>query len=132
MPPLAVLVADAYQYPGWFPCFQNGHNLARLGPIEVWGYKVIPPSFGSIQYRNPPLLRAILHPVVVLTADISQDLSRYRVCVSVAAEEPHHPLWLLERLNQSVEEYAIETRIREIYAILGMLIEGVHGNPSNV
>jgi hypothetical protein len=47
--------------------------------------------------------------------------------LAVRIEEADDPLRLLERLNQPIQQNAVETTIMPTYAVLVVLIEGVHG-----
>jgi hypothetical protein len=53
----------------------------------------------------------------------------HRVQVSVGVEKPNHALWLLKRLDQSIEQDPVEAAIVKANAILVVLIEGVHRTP---
>jgi hypothetical protein len=55
-----------------------------------------------------------------------------RVLLSVAGEETDHVFGLLERLNQAIQQNAIEAAVRETDTIVMMLVEGVHGHPPGV
>jgi hypothetical protein len=48
---------------------------------------------------------------VEVLSDASQEITAHRVLRAVAAKKADHPFGLLEGLNQSVEENAIETAI---------------------
>src|SRR5438093_13611753 len=67
--------------------------------------------------------------MVVLGGDVAEHGFAHWIQVTVGVEEPHHSFGLLERLNQAVQENAIEAPIRETNAIVVMLVEGVHGLP---
>jgi hypothetical protein len=89
--------------------------------------KVVASTLGSFQDGGIPFLATILHPVVELISDFPQYIPAYRVLISIGAEESDHPLGLLERLNEAVEQNPIKAAISESNAILVMLVESVHG-----
>jgi hypothetical protein len=47
----------------------------------------------------------------------------------IRIEEANDALWLLERLNQSIQQNAIKATIMPTHAVLVVLIEGVHEYP---
>jgi hypothetical protein len=56
--------------------------------------------------------------------------------LAIGIEKADDPLWLLERLDQPVQQNPVETAIMPEDAVLVVLVEGVHGclpakNPSN-
>ena len=59
----------------------------------------------------PPLLRSVLDPVGELIGDIGEHLTADRELIAVEAEEPDHSLGLLERMQEAVEQDAIETPV---------------------
>jgi hypothetical protein len=68
-----------------------------------------------------------LYPVLEPVRDIRQNLACYRKELSVEAEETDHSLGLLEWLDQTVQENAVEASISSANAMLVVLVEGVHG-----
>jgi hypothetical protein len=56
---------------------------------------------------------AVLHPVVILSGDVPEDLAADRVKLAVAPEKAHHSLGLLKGLDGSVEQKAVEAAIVE-------------------
>jgi hypothetical protein len=47
--------------------------------------------------------------------------------VAIGFEKANDPLRLLERLNQPIQQNAVETTIMPMDAVLVVLVEGVHG-----
>ena len=100
-----------------------------LGLLKVRLDELVAAAFGRVQDGSAPFLRPVLDP-------IARTDRRYRVSTlrltgnwfAVEAEEPDHPLGLLERLNQAVEQNAVEAPVAGADAMLMMLAEGVHGN----
>jgi hypothetical protein len=88
--------------------------------------KVVASTCGSFQDGGLPFLGTILHPVVELVSNFPQQIPADTVLISIGAEESDHPLGLLERLNDAVEQNPIEAAIPESNAILVMLVESVH------
>jgi hypothetical protein len=71
-------------------------------------------------------LGPIHDPVVELCRNLAQDIPADRIEISIRAKETNHALLLLERLNDSVQQNAIETTVAESDAILVMLVESLH------
>ena len=46
---------------------------------------------------------------------------------AIGAEKSDDPLWLLERLNQLVQQNPVKTAIMPIDAVFVVLVEGIHG-----
>ena len=62
-----------------------------------------------------------------LISDSPQHVAADRILIPIRTEETHHSLGLLERLDEAVEQNPIQAAISESNAILGMLVESVHG-----
>ena len=88
--------------------------------------KVITPSIGRIEDRHAPFLATVLYPVLKLLSDIAQELASNPLALAIGIKETDHPLGLLERLDQYVQEDPIKTTVGKIDAILMTLAEGVH------
>jgi hypothetical protein len=74
-------------------------------------------------------LGAVLHKVLELVGNTGQKPPGNPLSFTVGIEKPQHSFWLLERLDQSVQQDSIEASIAELDAILMVLEEGVHRNP---
>jgi hypothetical protein len=61
--------------------------------------------------------------------DAVEYLSRDRIQPPVSVEEAYDPFRLLERLDQPIEQDAIEAAIVPAYAIPVVFVECVHGPP---
>ncbi|MFQ5929007.1 MAG: hypothetical protein ACE5MK_04870 [Acidobacteriota bacterium] len=126
MPAVFLLVADGDQDAGRFTGLQDDDHLIGLGSPEVRLDEFIPPSVRRGQHRCTPLLGTVLHPVVILAGNIPQNIPADGIELAVVPKEPHHSFWLLEGLNETVQENAVQTAIVKPYAILMVLVEGVH------
>ncbi len=130
---VVVLVPDSDQDSSWFTRLENRHDLIGLGVLEVLVDEVVPAaviiiSVWRFQYRSAPFLGAVLHKVLELVGNTGQKLPGNPLSFTVGIEKPQHSLWLLERLDQSVQQDSIEASIAELNAIPMVLEEGVHGN----
>jgi hypothetical protein len=56
----------------------------------------------------------------------TQHIPADRIDLPVAREQADHPLRLLERLDQAVEQDPVEAAIAEADVVLVVLIKGVH------
>src|SRR5215469_2218406 len=128
MPLLGGAFADADQDASRLAGFKNDHDLIGLGASKVGSDEVLAPLFlGRVQNGCARLAGAALHPVVVLSGDVPEDLTADRVKLAVAPEEAHHPFGLLKGLDGSVEQKAVEAAIGESNVMLMVLAKGVHG-----
>ena len=64
-----------------------------------------------------------------LSCNLAQDIPADRIEITVGPEKTDDPLFLLKRLDQAIEQDAVETTILKSNAILVMLVERVHGMP---
>ena len=126
MPAVVMPVADRNHDPRRLTRLEDHHDLIGFGAPEVGRDELVAATGGSFHDRRTPLVRAILNPALELLGDTSQKITAHRVLLAVAAEKADHPFGLLEGLNQSVEENAIETAIAKTDAVLMMLEKGVH------
>src|SRR5207247_10594047 len=122
-----VVPSDSGQEGSRVAGFENHHDLIGLGAAKVGLDKLIPSAFGSRQDRRSPLPGALLHPLMVLAGNLAQQIPADRIELAVAIEEAHHPLRLLKRLNQPIEQQTIKATILQSNVILMMLVKGVHG-----
>jgi hypothetical protein len=65
-------------------------------------------------------------PALKLVSDVAQGGPRHRIDLSISIEEADDPLRLLERLNQPIEQNAVETTIVPTDIVFVVLEEGVH------
>src|SRR5215469_267787 len=126
MPALIARVADGDHDAGGFACLKDHRHLVGLSMPEVGCDELIASATGSLDDRGAPLQRAVHDPVAELCGDIAQDIAADRVLSSIGAEETNHPFRLLERLDHSVEQDAVEAPVAKADAALVMFEKGVH------
>jgi hypothetical protein len=61
-----------------------------------------------------------------LLSNIAQTVARDSLSIPIVVEEANHALRLLEGLNQPIEKNLVKRAVAEFYAILMVLVEGVH------
>ncbi len=89
MPLLRGPFANADQDASGLAGFENGDDLIGLGTSEIGGDEVLALLLlGGIQNRSAGLAGAVLHPVVVLSGDVPEDLAADRIKLAVGPEEP--------------------------------------------
>ncbi len=110
MPAVIPGVSVGNQDAGGFPRFQNDHDLIGLGAAEIGIHEIIPAALGSVQDRHPLLLGVLHDPIPELARDIRQEMACHTLSVSIGIEETDHPLCLLERLDQAIEQDAVKHR----------------------
>src|SRR5262245_57901092 len=114
MPLLGGAFADAHQDASGLAGFENDDDLIGLGALEIRGDEVLVLFFfGGVQNGCARLASAGLHPVVVLSGDVPEDLAADRVKLAVAPKEADHSFGLLKGLDRSVEQKAVEAAIVE-------------------
>jgi hypothetical protein len=64
-----------------------------------------------------------------LLGNAPQRVPAHRVKLPISIEEANDALWLLERLNEPIQQNAIKTAIMPTNAVLVVFIEGVHEYP---
>jgi hypothetical protein len=129
MPPVRGLVTNSNHDPRWLARFEDDDHCVWLGTFEVWIHEFVTPTIRRVHDRNIALGRSFRHPALKFVSDAAQSVPRHRVELAVRIEEPDHPLRLLERLNQSIQQNAIEAAIVPIYAVPVVLVKGVHDRP---
>ena len=128
MPAIVFLVPDGDHYAGWLPRLDDRHDLILLGLSEIGVKEFIATVFRRLQNGSTPFLRPVHDPVLELLGDFAKHVAAHRVDMPVRIEKTNHSLWLLERLDQSVQKKPIKASIAELNAILVVLGKGVHGN----
>jgi|SRR5215472_2003747 len=127
MPAVVPWLANGGQDAGRLSCLEDEDQLVRLSSAEVRFDKLIASALGSFQDGDIPLLGSVLHPAVKLLGDFTQQISANGILIAVGAEKADHPLGLLERLDQAIEQNAVKAAIAEANVILVVLVESVHG-----
>ena len=126
MPPVRDLVADSNHDAGGLARFEDDHHGVRLGSFEIRIDEVVTTALRRLHDRDVALRGPLLHPALKLVGDVAQGVPRHRVKLPIRIEEADDPLWLLERLNQPVQQNAVETTIMPMDAVFVVLVEGVH------
>ena len=127
VPAVVLFVADRRHDARRFTGFEDRHDLIGPSPGERPIHELIAASGGYPLDRHVPVPGLIHDPVMILGGDVPQRIAVHRVALTVRPEEAHDPLRLLERLDDAVQQQAIEAAIPEPYAILMMFGKGVHG-----
>src|SRR5215510_2928449 len=128
MPAVFLLRPDGLHDARGFSRLEDADNLIRHGRSEIRLHKLIASTFRRIENRYSPFLGSIDDPVVELCRDLAQDIPADRIEVSIRTKETDDTLLLLKRLDESIEEDAIEAAVLKSYAILVRLVERVHGS----
>src|SRR5579872_5269917 len=79
-------------------------------------------GFFSTYRKLYPVSRDVLREIA------QQYITAHRVQFAVGGKEPDHSFRLLKRLNQSIEQDAVEATVVESDMILVVLVESVHGS----
>jgi hypothetical protein len=125
---VVLLSPDGQQDAGRLPRFEDDGNSIGWAAPKILLNKIISPLFlGHFHDGSAPFLGSVLHPVLELIGDLRQHLPGHPFPFAVGIEKPQHSLWLLEGLDQAVEQDSIEASILELDVILVMLVKGVHG-----
>src|SRR6516162_10005976 len=88
--------------PGGFPRFDNGDHLIGRRFAKTRSDEIVASAFRIGIDGEPPFVRSVPDPVVVLIGNVMQHLAAHRVKMAVGPEEPHDPFGLLEGLNDSI------------------------------
>src|ERR1700730_10973655 len=127
--PSTIPAAPASYGPSWLARFEDDYHCVWLGTFEIWIDEFVTPTIRRVEDRDIALGRSFFHPSLKFVRDAAQSVACHRVELAIRIEEPDHSLRLLERLNQSIQQNAVEAAIVPIYAIPVMLVEGVHDRP---
>ena len=122
-------VADGRHDACGFSCLENDHDLIGFGPFEIWVDEFVAATLRCLHDRDVALRRPLLDPALKLLGDVAQGVARHRVQLTIRTEEADNSFGLLERLNQAIQQDAIETAIMPTDAILVVLVERVHEPP---
>src|SRR6516165_7250806 len=123
MPPVRLAVPDRGHDARRFACFKDGHDCIGARAFEVWVDEVVAAAMRGVQNRNPSLLYPTLQPVLELIGNATQRVPAHRIELPIRVEEANDALWLLERLNQPIQQVPIKaTKQRERRAHLFPLL----------
>src|SRR5262249_19349386 len=129
MPSVRLAVTDCNENACRFARFENDHHRIRPGPLEIGSDEVIAAAIRRLENRDVPFLRPILEPRLKLLGNAAQDLPANWIDLPVGIEEPDHPLWLLKRLDQPVQQDPVKATVVPADAVLVVFVEGVHERP---
>jgi len=88
MPLLSGAFADTDQDASGLAGFENGDDLIGLGASEIRGDELLALLFfRRVEEGCAPLAGAVLHPVVVLSGKVAEDLAADRIELAVGPEE---------------------------------------------
>src|SRR5262249_12974302 len=132
MPAVVLRVPDGDQDPGRFASLEDHDDFVGLRTLEILADKVVSPTRRSVQEGDVPCLGSVLDPVMELIGDVAEGVPAHPLMIPVRVKEPDDPLGLLERLDEPIEQDAIEAPVPEPDAILMVLVERVHGRSSCV
>src|SRR6516162_7711770 len=126
VPAVRLFVADCRYDPGWLSGLEDDDDPVRPCPLEVRLDKFVAPAFWRLDDRSTPFVGLLLDPTLELLGRPAQHIAADRIDLPVAAEKADHPLGLLKRLDEPVEQDSVETAIAKADAVLVMLVEGIH------
>src|SRR6266702_2106876 len=126
MPAVLFLTTNGCQYPRRFSCFENADDLIGFGALEVGIQEFIPACSGIIDDGHVPVLGPVLGPVVKLRRNLTQDITGDRIQLAVRVEKSDDAFRLLKRLNDPIQQNAIEASVMKTDVILMVLVESVH------
>jgi hypothetical protein len=94
-------------------------------PVEVGIDEVRAAALRRFHNRDVPLAGPRLQPGLELLGNPPQRVPAHWIELPIGVEEPNHPLRLLERLNQPIQQDAIKATIVPTNAVLVVLVERV-------
>src|SRR5438552_11122362 len=108
---------------------EDDYDLIRPGAPEVGLDEFVAATLWRLDDWGIPSVGLFLHPVLELFGGAAQHISADRIDPPVGVEKADHPLGLLKRLDQAVEQDTVEAAIAEADTVPVMFVEGVHGRP---
>ena len=126
MPAVCLLVADRGHDPRGLSRLQDNDDLIRPCALKVGVDKFVAPALWGVDDRRVPLAGLFLYPDLKLFGSTAQDIAAHRIEVPINVEKADHSLGLLKRLDEPVQQDAVETPIIEADAVFVMIVEGVH------
>src|SRR5271165_2845040 len=129
MPSVGFAVADRSHDAGGLPRLEDHHDFVGVRSFEVWIDKVIAAALRGFHNRDVPLFSPRLQPGLKLLGNAAQCIPAHWIQLPIRAEEANDALWLLERLNQSIQQDAVKATIVPTNTVLVVLEEGVHECP---
>ena len=98
-------------------------------PFEIGIDKVIATTLRSLYHWDVALFRPLLQPALKLLGNVPEHMPAHRIKLPVGIEEADDAFGLLERLNQTVQQDAIEATVLPSNAALVVSAKGVHEQP---
>src|SRR5215475_1888274 len=132
MPSVRGLIADGNHNTRGLTRLEDDRHVAALSSSEVRIYEFVSTAPGRLCDRDIALRGPLGHPGLKLVSDVAQGGTCHWIDLSIRIEEADDPLRLLERLNQPIQQNAVETTIMPTDAIFVVLEEGVHARPSGL
>jgi len=129
VPSVGFGIADRSHDAGRFTRFQDHHRSVGFRISEVWINEVIAAAFRSVHDRDAALARPIFQPILKLLGNAAQRISGDRIELPIGIEEADNPFWLLERLDQPIQQDAIKATIVPTNAPFVVFEERVHERP---
>jgi hypothetical protein len=126
VPAVDLPVADCRHDARRLTGFEDDDHLIRFGAPEVGLDIFVATTLWRLDDRSLPSVGPLLHPAVESFSGGTQHIPADRTDLPVAGEQTDHPLRLLERLDQAVEQDPVEAAIAEADVVLVVLIKGVH------
>src|SRR5579862_3982232 len=120
MPAVGLAVADRRHDARRLARLEDSDHGIRLCPNKIGIDEVITAAWRSIEHRDAPSVRPLLNPPLEVFGNVAQDLAAHRINLPIGVEEADRALGLLERLNQTVEQNAIEAPVVPANAVLVM------------
>ena len=97
-----------------------------MGASKIGLDKFVAPALWRLDNRRVPVLGLRLHPRLKLFGGGAQHIAADRIDLPVTAEKADHPLRLLKRLDQAVEQDPVETAIAEPDAVFVVFVKRIH------
>jgi hypothetical protein len=129
VPAVGLPVADCRHDARRLTGFEDDDDLIRLGAAEVGLDEFVAATLGRLDDRSIPSVGLVLHPVLELFGGAAQHISADRIDPPVGVEKADHPLGLLKRLDQAIEQDTVKAAVAKADTVPVMFVEGVHGRP---
>src|SRR5258708_3073584 len=117
VPSVRDLVANGRHDARRFARLEDDHDGIGLGAFEIRIDEFVTTALRRFDNREVALLGPLRHPALKLVGDAAQCVSGHRVHLAVGIETAAPQLWLLDRLNQPVENTPAKTAIWPIESV---------------
>jgi len=132
MPSVHCLIADGNHDTRGLTRFEDDRHGAGLGSSEVRINEFVATALRRLYDRDMALRGPFGHPALKLVSNVAQGEPCHRKDLSIGTEEANDPLWLLERLDQPIEQNAVKTTIVPTDAVFVVLEEEFMTAPAAV